>query len=562
MDKAASFQDLVTKTFIPGFDYFNQSFNFETVFYVCGYSYRCCSCAFDNEYINYITDSGDIDKNGLEKITKCISDGKCPHVDGSSKHHLTMTKVNGMHVAAAKAIIEAVTTNAIVHQTDAPSGLFGITPYHMAFLKCRSEMLKPLRNAYYSLAIDQFLLYCYRKGDMHECIEMENISLVELCTRKNSTQLLEHFFEIHFNALGLSGALVYIFDQGMITMEAVLLRNLDKCLIQDNFECLELALIHDKPELLDGILEYVSKSSAFEQRKKRLYSLATKLKRERCIELLTNYGADEGAETKDDSVVVEHLLDFLMKYPHQLGDHLIPILKTLPKTVNVLTGSESNSRYIHKFINDYFQKVDAQKLQVLFRLESEVGCLSAFDPAVLHYILCKQAEPNRLQAIKYRRIRKIIECCLGHNPCLQTGHNYSMKIAISMIGLAAIIDEKINSMTHSPLIELDYLIMDGNMNSFTGKKDVNSFAMNFITPLLIKYGVLFTRKDLDGIQLASLHPVEQEYLLYRASNPRTLMLRCRDVLRHAYLGGGIRELLQVSNVPKEVKDFILMENGP
>ena len=558
MDKAALFEGIVTNAFIPGIDYFNKSFNFETVFYVCGYSYRCCSCAFDHEYMNCILDNGAIDKNVLEKVTKCISDGKCPHVDGASKQQVTMTKVNGMHVAVAKDILEAVTPNVTVHQTDAPSGLFGITPYYMAFLKCRPEMLKPLRDVYTPLPFDQFLLYCYRKGDMHACIKMENISLLELCVRKNSTELLQHFFEINSNALGLSHALGYIFHHELTNMEACLLRNLDKCF--ENFECLELAVINDKPELLDDILICVSKSSVFEQHRKRLYTLAEKLKRERCIELLSKYGPVERPELQDDSVIVEDLLELLLKYPEQLGDDLIPSLKMLPQTANVLTWSKSRGSYIHEFINDNFQIVDAQKIQVLFELEFHVKGLRASDPAVLHQILCQQAEPNILPAIKYRRIRKTIELCLCHNPCLQTGHN-SIKFSNSMIGLAAIIDEKINNMTSCPLIELDYLIMDGMIHSFAGQNDHDSFALNFIAPLLIEYGVPFTRKELDSIQIESLHPMEQDYLRHCASNPRTLMLRCRDVLRQAFPGGRIRELLGVSNVPKEVKDFILMENS-
>ena len=556
MDKAALFQYIVTNAFIPGIDYCNKSFNFETIFYVCGYSYHCCSCAFDHEYMNCISDSGNIEKNVLEKITKGISEGKCPHVHKASKHHVTVTKVNGMHVAAAKGILAAVTSNAIVQQTDAPSGLFGITPYHMAFLKCRPEMLKPLRDAYTPLPCDQFLLYCSRKEDVQKCINMENISLVELCARKNSTELLENFFEIYSNALGLS----HIFHHELTNMKACLIRNLDKCFVQEDFECLELALIHDKLEVLDGMLKYVSKSSVFEHRKRRLYALATKLKRERCIELLSKYGPIQRTGTLDDVIIVEDLLEFLLKYPERLDDKLIPLLNMLPKTVNALIGTESSSRYIHHFIKDNFLQIDAKKIEVLFELESQVKGLCASDPAVLHHILYQQAESNNLPAIKYRRIRKAIELCLFHNPCLQTGHN-SMKFSNSMIGLSAIIDEKVNNMTSCPLIELDYLTMDGMIHSFAGQNDHDSFALNFIAPLLIEYGVPFTRKELDSIQIESLHPMEQEYLQHCASNPRTLMLRCRDVLRQAFPGGRIRELLGVSNVPKEVKDFILMENS-
>ena len=557
MNKAALFQDLVVNDFIPGFDYSSQNFFFETVFYVCGHSYRCCSCAFDHEYINYISDNGDVDAKIFEKITKSIKEGKCQHVDGASRQHISTTKINGMHIAAVKGIKEAVTPNVVVQlrQTDAPSGLFGITPYQMAFLKGRHEMLKPLRDGYNSSICDQFLLYCSRKGRLNEYTEMKSISLVELCVRKNNTDLLHHIVETPSNVLGLSNAVEYIFKHHLVEMETVLLRNLDNCLVQEDFESIELALIYDKPEFLDVMLQYVSTSTSFQERIARLYTLARTLKREKCIQVLSKYDANEGIGTMDDANTFGHLLEFLLKYPHLLQDHLISVLKTLPEIINVLNGTEQMGRYIHNFINENFLHLDAKKLEVLFDLETQVISRES-DPSVLHHILCKQAEPDTLPAIIYRRFRKVIELCLSHNVCHQT-KSESVKMPSSMIGLATTIDEKINNMTRTHLTEVDSLIMDGATHSFVGQNDADSVALNFIAPLLIHYGVPCCRKELDGFQFATLHPMEQEYLRNCTRNPRTLMLRCRDVLRQTFIGGRIREVLGESNVPRELKSFIL-----
>ena len=387
-------------------------------------------------------------------------------------------------------------------------------------------------------------------------IGMKHIPLIELCARKNNTELLDLLFEGHSNILGLSNALAYIFNHRLDNIEAALLRNLDNIAVKGNFECLELAIIHDKPEILECILKYVSTFSIFEERKQRLRELAKKLNREKCIEQLSKYGPVETAETPDDTSV-EYLLEFLSEYPQQLRDELIPLLKMRANTVNILTRSKSDTPYIHNYTKENFPKVDAQKIKVLFDLGSEVGCLCAGDPAVLHHILCQQADPDMVPAINYPRIRKTIELCLCHNPDLQNG-NKLVTFSHSIIGLAVSIDQKLNNI-NCHLIELDYLILDGKMHSFSGHDDDDNFALDFMVPLLIECSVPFIRKELDSIQFASLHAVEYEYLQHRLRNPRTL-LRCRDVLRQAFRGEQIHALLAVSNVPNEVKTFIQLED--
>ena len=57
-----------------------QEFPFDTVFQITPYSYRCCPCAFEHEYFDYLSKDG-IDEDMLNRVLQSIESGRCPHVD-------------------------------------------------------------------------------------------------------------------------------------------------------------------------------------------------------------------------------------------------------------------------------------------------------------------------------------------------------------------------------------------------------------------------------------------------------------------------------------------------
>ena len=65
------------------------------------YLFHCsCVCGFQHEFLDYIEDNGDINKEVFEKIVKCIADGKCPHVnDKIPDEWVKETSVTGLHIA-------------------------------------------------------------------------------------------------------------------------------------------------------------------------------------------------------------------------------------------------------------------------------------------------------------------------------------------------------------------------------------------------------------------------------------------------------------------------------
>lgn len=100
MDIKEIFRCLTSNQFIPGFDY-RRTFSFQTVFYKTGSSYCICECAFEHEYLEYISESGTINESLYNDTLEHIIRGKCPHVDTVNKEYIGLTSISALQIAAA-----------------------------------------------------------------------------------------------------------------------------------------------------------------------------------------------------------------------------------------------------------------------------------------------------------------------------------------------------------------------------------------------------------------------------------------------------------------------------
>ena len=101
MELEELFRKLVHDQHMEHFDY-RTRFKFQTVFYKTQYSYSCCPCGFENEFIDYIGENGEVNEAIYGKIVQSIMEGKCPHVtDKIPDDWVKQTSLSGLHVAAA-----------------------------------------------------------------------------------------------------------------------------------------------------------------------------------------------------------------------------------------------------------------------------------------------------------------------------------------------------------------------------------------------------------------------------------------------------------------------------
>ena len=120
-------------------EYYSREFSFDTVFSIYSYSYCCCPCAFEHEFLDYITEDG-INENIFQRIKGNILRGKCEHVNEALSDYVHQTSVIGMHIAAAYGVLPAAVN-------DDGTTIFRLYAYMIAIMKKHSsaaeEYLKP-----------------------------------------------------------------------------------------------------------------------------------------------------------------------------------------------------------------------------------------------------------------------------------------------------------------------------------------------------------------------------------------------------------------------------------
>ena len=93
------FRNLVTGQVMPDLSYAFHKFSFQTVFYMTNYHYCCCPCAYEHEYLEYLSNDRKIKQEIYERVETSIVRGRCPHVDKAPTLSITETAIYGSHIA-------------------------------------------------------------------------------------------------------------------------------------------------------------------------------------------------------------------------------------------------------------------------------------------------------------------------------------------------------------------------------------------------------------------------------------------------------------------------------
>ena len=191
------FRNMVTNQFMENVEYMREKYSFLTVFsksastLALGSTYRCCSCAHDHEYLEYILDTGEVNEKLYDKIVKSLAIGKCHHVDAISKDQLVSTSVTGLHIAAAVGTERAVKENlerCCRYMTD--FGIFNLHPFDTAMLKKQTYICNLFVN--YWLSHGAGYLYSPHMATVNgKYLHTQEVSRLEFCVRQANNQLLQ-----------------------------------------------------------------------------------------------------------------------------------------------------------------------------------------------------------------------------------------------------------------------------------------------------------------------------------------------------------------------------------
>ena len=192
MSRGTRFRNLVINVYMEHWDYYRRRFAFNTVFYCGPFSYRCCICSYEFEYLEFISDNGEIHEDIYEKILKCILDGQCPHVEGARADHVVETEVYGIHVAAAVGTERAVEQR--YPREFSHTRIFKVCPLLMSLLKNKPNMLRNFRDIMYLPIGRQIFRQASRLCAGQNTLIFEKCNFIEICIFKRFPDLLKIFF--------------------------------------------------------------------------------------------------------------------------------------------------------------------------------------------------------------------------------------------------------------------------------------------------------------------------------------------------------------------------------
>ena len=151
-------------------------------------------------------------------------------------------------------------------------------------------------------------------------------------------------------------------------------------------------------------------------------------------------------------------------------------------------------------------------------------------------------------------IRKTLELLIYENPCPY------LNGAATLHGLQQdVFTRKHWKLDSAPMPK--HLQIDGQMHSIFGHNHKESFALNFVGPLLIECGFSKpTASSLLKIDIEALDPTEKAYLQKIQNEPRSLKLYCRNSLRRYFRGRSLHKFVSDAGIPNSVENYILLKD--
>ena len=605
MDIARQFRCLVIENSVPDHSICDQYFAFKTVFYTRGSSYCCCRCAYDHEYFSYISDTGDIDTEKFDMLAKSVERGYCEHaIKIENKEYLKEAQVHSIHIASAlglENIAETIATT--VDEKGLPrrdryrtyykrtiakavrinySGLFKLTPGDIGCLKHSENILHLVDE------LDPHKRILYARESENNVLHIEETSLTEILASENNIATLRDLSKV----LGPSGALYYelLFqldfkDELEEKIEAMKRREYCKFLDQltttypdredlepdremdeDFISVGELAVIYNQFDIFNKVTVAYS-DSHFHAGYYEVAKVCDAFQRLEFNELIDL--TEMSAKSK-----LECLLDLLRKYKLS-GDN---IKKAMEQIINqqIEGGFTPLQWYICKTMT-----IEVPVTRTLIDLGENIDIpLPSSGLSLLIFILHNDFPNKRelLELLLYENISLVlnisaipvaIKQCIDHSSDI---YNYGDS------------DEEMSQ--NEPLIHAGAYIMDA-----TPHTDI----FTSLIPLLIEAGFEYSISDIlelckedsstiDSSLTASEHGIENSqasvlharrtychheqsipqnpvkaYLVRCLSEPRPLMLRCRDVLRTHFPRRQIHRYVSVMDIPNRIKDFLLLK---
>ena len=538
-------------------EYYTHKFSFETVFSIYSYSYCCCPCAFEHEFIDYLTDTG-LNLTMFDRIRENIARGYCEHVDGVLAQYVHETLVTGQHIVAASGVLSA-------DHAESETSIFRLHPYMIAVLKKHDPIVENYINYCYKMAKENDsyastvtrLMYASRSIENPETIEIQAKQITEICASQKNPLL----FSI------LDRGRLEDFDEQLSKAFEILYRDKSSDMLRRMYEfirssmfsydvghCLQSIIIYDEPEILADCLSHRPGSTddkELKDLKDKVTLTSHFFHRERCSEVLrtANLFSDKVNFLYDD-IEKDDLLDkatnSLNDYPERLSATFAVVLE--------------RDHTIHDIINGKLKEGFLQKKSAVKALADngfDINGVGASGP--IEGILSTVGE-----VLGYYNMREALEMFIYENVYIEGNKN---SVVNAIVGDEMIMQEELYldslaAYIYGGILDTGYsgsYLMNGLEHSPYGHEG-KSVALNFAAPLLLECGYPISNEMLHEALDKNLHDEELEYFRRYLSNPKSLQLSCCLALRTKFKGRAIHRFVEAANLPNTISDFVLFKH--
>lgn len=152
-------------------------------------------------------------------------------------------------------------------------------------------------------------------------------------------------------------------------------------------------------------------------------------------------------------------------------------------------------------------------------------------------------------------LRETLEVLLYENPILDSNRTFVVTRSLE-------IDQGLWENENVSIVsgQTGKYVVDGLEHSLFGHDNAYMIHLYFLAPLFIESGFPYSRQLLLHSLELPFHPAEHSYLQSCLETPKTLKLRCRDILRKQYIGRHIHRLVKLAYFTESVGDFLLMKD--
>ena len=547
MNIKEEFRSLVKNEFVPHIDYTNRFFSFRTVFYRCPYSYRCCSCGFEHEYFDYISETGEINEEMYEKIVTSIINGKCPHADNISEKYLTVSKVYAVHIAAAVGT-EPVMNDYFSDYKYITTSIFNLTPFRTAVIRNQIRIVsiaqKGERSLYGNMVPAKKVLYA-RRTEEKEKIKIEIVSSPIFCMQRGKSQLLRGILKPSIEHNDINEAFSFAFKHGLSDMIEDLLEYLPHLhkMGRDTIviDCAVAAIVYDQPDTLCRILQLLYLCEPEFNVYMRLLESCHVLKRIACEKVLMAF--DKREPDKIDTVTLNTMLCLLSMFSDDYKPEIVNALKNTPNINEHINSSYCGDwTLLHVCIGPH-QPIEPNEIRGLLEIGSDIDKVDLSGNTALLHLLSKRRYTEGF--------RETLEMLLYENP--STDKN------INAVREAIILDAHFET-NKGTLNWNGEFVFDAKEHTLFQSLGTDGYALNFVGPFLIECGFPVTRGTLVSAMEKPLHATEHEYIRRCLDTPRPLRLCARDALRNHFKRRQIHLFVESADLPRTIKDLILLKS--